>query len=105
MYVVGWIIILNGIVIFLATNINNSMSLQITLPEPKIIVKQPEITETISVISIDRIVDIPGERKVFVFVKGERIELEQLSGDNYDTPNEWTNEDVVSAVKAYYGLV
>lgn len=80
------------------------MSLQITLNAPKTIVKQPEITETISEITIDRIVDIPGEKKVFVFIKGERIELSQLSGDNYDTPNEWTNEAVVDAVKAYYGI-
>ena len=81
------------------------MSLQITLDTPKTIIKQPEITETISEITIDRIVDLPGEKKIFVFIQGERIELDQLSGDTYDTPNEWTNEDVVSAVKAYYGLV
>lgn len=80
------------------------MSLQITLDTPKTIIKQPEITETISEITINRIVDIPDEKKVIVFIKGERIELSQLSGDNYDTPNEWTNEDVVSAVKAHYGL-
>jgi len=80
------------------------MSLKITLNNPITIVKQPLIEETISEITIDRIVDLPNEKKVFVFVKGERIELEQLSGDNYDTPNEWTNEDVVSAVKAYYGI-
>ena len=80
------------------------MSLQITLSAATTIVKQPEITETISEIIIDRIVDIPGEKKVIVFIKGERIELSQLSGDNYDTPEEWTNEAVVSAVKAYYGV-
>ena len=80
------------------------MSLQITLNTPKTIVKQPEITETISEITIERIVDIPSEKKVFVFIKGERIELSQLSGDNYDTPNEWTNEAVVDAVKAHFGI-
>jgi hypothetical protein len=80
------------------------MSLQITLSEPKTIVKQPEVTETISEITIDRIVDIPGERKVFAFAKGSRIELDQLSGDNYDTPSEWTNQDVIDAVKAHYGI-
>ena len=36
------------------------MSLQIILDVPKTIVKQPEVTETISEITIDRIVDIPG---------------------------------------------
>lgn len=80
------------------------MSLKIELTEPKVVVKQPEITETITEITIDRIVDIPSMKKVFVFIKGERIELPQLSGDNYDTPNEWTNQDVVDAVKAHYNV-
>lgn len=80
------------------------MSLQITLSTPTTIVKQPEVTETISEITIDRIVDIPGEKKVIVFIRGEIIELSQLSGDNYDTPNEWTNEDVINAVKTHYGI-
>lgn len=80
------------------------MSLQIILDVPKTIVKQPEVTETISEITIDRIVDVPGEREVFVFIGGERIELPQISGDNYDTPDEWTNADVVSAVKAHFNI-
>jgi len=81
------------------------MSLQITLLEPLTVVKQPEITETITELTIERIVDIPSEKKVNVFIKGQRIELAQLSGDNYDTPNEWTNADVVAAVKAYYNIL
>lgn len=80
------------------------MSLKITLTKPKTIVKQPEITETISEITIDRIVDFPKEKKVIVFIKGQRIELSQLSDDNYDTPSEWTNDDVIAAVKAHYGV-
>lgn len=80
------------------------MSLKITLSTPKVIIKQPEITETITELVIDRIVDIPEQKKVAVFIGGNRIELETLSGDNYDTPIEWTNADVVTAVKAYYGI-
>jgi hypothetical protein len=80
------------------------MSLKITLTTPKVIVKQPEITETVTDITIDRIVDIPGQKKVAVFVGGERIELDSLSGDNYDSPSEWTNADVVAAVKAHFNI-
>lgn len=80
------------------------MSLQITLTTPKVIVKQPEITETVTAITIDRIVDIPAQKKVAVFVGGERIELDALSGDNYDSPSEWTNADVVDAVKAHFNI-
>ena len=81
------------------------MHLTIPLTTPRIIVKQPEITETISELEINRIVDMPGQRKVFAFVNNERVELPSLSDDNYDTPNEWTNADVVSAVKAHYGII
>jgi hypothetical protein len=80
------------------------MSLKITLTTPKVIIKQPEITETVTDITIDRIVDIPGQKKVAVFVGGERIELDSLSGDNYDAPHEWTNADVVAAVKAHFNI-
>jgi hypothetical protein len=80
------------------------MSLQIDLQAPLTIVKQPLVEETINEIVIERIVDIPGDKKVFVFIQGQRIELDQLSGDNYDTPSEWSNSDVVTAVKALYNI-
>jgi len=80
------------------------MSLKITLETPKVIVKQPEITKTITEVVIDRIIDIPAQRKVAVFIDGERIELDALSGVNYDTPTEWDNAAVVAAVKAYFDV-
>jgi len=80
------------------------MSIKISLTNPITVVKQPEVTETISEITIERIVDIPSEKKVNVFIKGQKIELSQLSGDNYDTPNEWTNADIIAAVKAHYNI-
>jgi hypothetical protein len=59
--------------------------------------------ETVSLngdIVINRIVDIPAEKRVFVLLENVgQIELAELSGDNYDTPAEWTNADVVAAVK------
>ena len=80
------------------------MSLKITLTTPKVIVKQPEVTETVTELVIDRIVDIPGQKKVFVFINGERIELDALSGDNYDIPTEWNNAAILNAVKAHFGI-
>ncbi len=76
--------------------------MKINLTTPLVIIKQPEIKETLTEVSIDRIVDIPTQKKVFVFINGQRIELEALSNDNYDVPNEWTNADIVSAVEAIY---
>jgi hypothetical protein len=78
------------------------MSLQISLDEPRVIVTQPEVTKTITEIVISRIIDLPGEKKVIAVVDSERIELSELSDDNYDNPREWTNLDVVEAVKRHF---
>lgn len=82
------------------------MSLNIELTTPVKIVKQPLVEETVKELVIERIVDVPKDKKVFVFIKGERdkVELAGLSGDNYDVPDEWTNADIVAAVKAHYGI-
>lgn len=79
------------------------MSLSITLSGIKEVVTQPQETVTLNgEVSIRRIVDIPGERQVVVFVDGlGRIELDELSGDNYDTPAEWSNADVLTALTNY----
>jgi hypothetical protein len=79
------------------------MSLSITLSDQKEVVTQPQETVTLNgEVSIRRIVDIPGERQVVVFVDGlGRIELDELSGDNYDTPAEWSNADILTALTNY----
>ena len=53
-------------------------------------------------VQILQIIDTPASKSVEVIVEnlGE-IKLDSLSDDNYDTPAEWTNADVVAAVKAY----
>jgi len=74
--------------------------LTVNLSSEKNYVTQPEQSVTVSGdLVIRRIVDFPGEKKVVAFVEGVgRLELDELSGDNYDTPAEWTNADVVTAV-------
>ena len=74
--------------------------LTVNLSSEKNYVTQPEQSVTLSGdVVIRRIVDIPGQKKVVAFVEGVgRLELDELSGDNYDTPAEWTNADVVTAV-------
>jgi len=76
------------------------MSLSITLSGQKEVVTQPQETVTLTgEVSIRRIVDIPSEKLVIVFVDGlGRIELDELSGDNYDSPAEWSNADVLTAL-------
>lgn len=74
--------------------------LTVNLSSETTYVTQPEQSVTVSGdVVIRRIVDFPGEKKVVAFVEGVgRLELDELSGDNYDTPAEWTNADVVTAV-------
>ena len=74
--------------------------LTVNLSSEKKYVTQPEQSVTLSGdVVIRRIVDIPGQKKVVAFVEGVgRLELDELSGDNYATPAEWTNADVVTAV-------
>jgi hypothetical protein len=76
------------------------MSLKVSLTKSKKVITQPEQSVTFSGdVEIERIVDIPSEKLVFAFVEGlGRIKLDDLSEDNYDTPAEWTNADVVTAV-------
>ena len=75
-------------------------NLSINLSSAKTVVTQPEESVTLEgEVVIRRIVDIPGEKQVVAFVEGiGRLELDELSGDNYDTPAEWSNADVLTAV-------
>ena len=79
------------------------MSLKVSISENKTIVTIPEQSVKLNgEITINRIVDMPSEKKVFVLTKElGKIDLPSLSDENYDTPSEWTNADVVSAIEQY----
>ena len=80
------------------------MSLEIALTAPLDLVIQNEFKRTVSKIVINRIVDLPSNRLVLVWILGKRIELSALSGDNYDNPEEWTNSTLIEAVKSQLGI-
>lgn len=79
------------------------MSLKINLSEQKNVILQPVQTVALNgEIEIERIVDLPKAKKVFVFAEGiGRIQLDSLSDDNYDNPADWTNADIVAGVEAW----
>jgi hypothetical protein len=79
------------------------MSLTVSIPTDVTLVTQPaQLVELHGEITIQRVVDLPAEKKVFVFTKElGKIDLPSLSNANYDNPNEWTNADVVLAVQEY----
>jgi hypothetical protein len=77
------------------------MNLSVTLNEDKSVVIAPVQTSTIpsGTLEIERIIDVPSKREVIVIVNHiGRILLEDLSGDNYDTPAEWTNADIQNSL-------
>ena len=80
------------------------MSLTVNLSASKTITTVPAETITLPAgdLKIQRIVDLPQQKQVFVFIEDlGKIELDELSGDNYDTPAEWTNASLKAAVSNY----
>ena len=80
------------------------MSLKVTLSSSKTVTLQPAQTVSLDAgdIEIRRIVDVPGEKRVSVFIDDlGQIDLAELSGDNYDNPAEWTNASLKTAVANY----
>ena len=80
------------------------MSLSVNIFSEKTVTTVPAETVTIPAgdLKILRIVDLPQQKKVFV-VTDElgKIDLDELSGDNYDNPAEWTNASLKTAVSNY----
>lgn len=72
--------------------------MKIKLDEAKNVVVAPAVTKDLEEVTVARIVDLPLEKKVRVFVRelGRPVDLPQLSGDNY---GDWSDEDVASALK------
>ena len=79
--------------------------MNINLNTEKTIVIRPVETRTVSTISIERIVDIPAEQSVYVFL-GElgRVKLDALSDANYNNPP-WSDQMVIDAATAYVNSV
>ena len=80
------------------------MSLSVNIPSEKTITTVPAETVTVPAgdLKIRRIVDMPQQKKVFVILDElGQIELDELSGDNYDSPAEWTNASIQTAITNY----
>ena len=75
--------------------------MSINLSSNKTITKQEAVTETVTSVTVQRIIDMPLTRKVKVKIDvfDELIELSSLSNDNYGS--NWTYDSVNSAVKSY----
>lgn len=75
--------------------------MNITLNTEKTIVTRPAETKVVTSVTVERIIDIPGEKSVYVFLNDiGRVKLETLSGVNYNNPP-WTDELVLDAVTTF----
>jgi hypothetical protein len=67
------------------------------------IVTQPEQTISLSTLTVERMVDLPNEKKVFVFIKELGNQVTLWEGASYDAIGEWTNADVQARLVELYG--
>lgn len=66
----------------------------ITLTQPKTITVVPQQTKTISTLTVQRMIDLPAQKIVKVWVKELPEPVVCWSDSAYDTIGQWTNTDV-----------
>jgi hypothetical protein len=76
--------------------------MEINLNTPKIIVIQQEKTKTIDKITVQRIVDLPEQKLVRVFIKEENNPITLWEGEQYDSVGQWTDDDVLNRLNEIY---
>lgn len=76
--------------------------MEITLQTPQTIVIKPEETKTLEKLTVMRMVDLPNEKKVRVFIKELREPITLWEGDEYDAIGQWTDSDVQTKLTELY---
>ena len=72
-------------------------AMKISLAETVTHIVRPAESVTLSVFTVTRMIDIPGEKKVFVNTR-EIGELLLWEGTGYDAIGQWTNLDVETRI-------
>lgn len=76
--------------------------MEITFQTPQTIVIKPEETKTLEKLTVMRMVDLPNEKKVKVFLKELREPVILWEGDEYDAIGQWTDSDVQTKLTELY---
>jgi len=74
----------------------------ITLSTPQIITIQPAKTKTITELTINRVVDLPGQKIVRAFIQELDAPVVLWQGAAYDAVGQWTDSDVTARLNALY---
>lgn len=80
------------------------MALEVTLSQERTIEVQPVQTAAITTLTVNRMIDVPGEKKVFVFLEELRQPVLLWEGDAYDAIGDWTNANVDARLKEIYDV-
>ncbi len=78
--------------------------MEINFDSPKKIVLRPEDSITVDKLTIERIVDFPGEKVVRCFVSEIQGPVVLWKGDSYDSIGQWTDTDVQNRLIEIYNL-
>lgn len=76
--------------------------MNITLSTPKKVVLQEEQSKTISTITVQRVVDLPKQKVVKVFIAELDEPVILWEGAAYDDAGQWTDADVLSKLTQLY---
>lgn len=77
----------------------NEGGLEVNLGQEVNVVTRPVETKTVEAVTIERMVDMPADKRVFVYTH-EVGELVLWEGADYDAVGQWTDQDVINRVKA-----
>jgi hypothetical protein len=75
--------------------------MKINLNNPKEVIVVQEESKTIDTITIQRMVDVPEQKKVFVFTR-ELGQVVLWEGEEYDSIGQWTDQDVTDRLISLY---
>jgi len=76
--------------------------MEIKLSKSKEVVTVPEQKVTLDTITINRIVDMPGQKKVIAFVKELHQPIVLWEGAAYDSIGQWSDSDVTARIATLY---
>lgn len=76
--------------------------MNIALTNPKKVVLQEEKSKTISSLTVNRVVDLPKQKVVRVFIEELDEPVTLWEGAAYDAAGQWTDADVIARLTALY---
>jgi hypothetical protein len=76
--------------------------MNITLNSPKKIVLQEEKSKTVTSLTVNRVVDLPKQKMVRVFIEELDDAIVIWEGAAYDAAGQWTDADVAARLNELY---